>query len=192
MIGPHGVRRRVQTARARRPLRPDERRRFVGIDDDPQAAGLIEGIAAELDAAVELAAAGEVDLLALRLESLDILTHALFSPLASTRQDDGRSNLLAAYRYIDARLGDLDAALDVDDVLVVMSDHGIRSAMEHESDALFVAVGGGVPSGRAAGRPDLRGVARTLAGLMGVDTVWPATGVAAWLEADEERHALTR
>jgi hypothetical protein len=35
-------------------------------------------------------------------------------------------------------------------------------------------------------------VARTLAGLMGVDTVWPATGVAAWLEADEERHALTR
>jgi hypothetical protein len=192
MIGPHGVRRRVQTARARRPLRPDERRRFVGIDDDPQAAGRIEGIAAELDAAVELAAAGEVDLLALRLESLDILTHALFSPLASTRQDDGRSNLLAAYRYIDARLGDLDAALDVDDVLVVMSDHGIRSAMEHESDALFVAVGGGVPSGRAAGRPDLRGVARTLAGLMGVDTVWPATGVAAWLEADEERHALTR
>jgi hypothetical protein len=188
MVGPRGQRRRVQTARARRPLRPDERRRFEGIDEDPQAAGHVEGIAAQLDAALELANAGEVDLLALRLESLDILTHALFSPLASTRQDDGRSNLLAAYRYIDARIGELDARLDGDDVLVVMSDHGIRSAMEHESDALFVAVGGNVPVGRAAGRPDLRGVGRTLAAFVGVAAPWPATGVAAWLEG-EERHA---
>jgi hypothetical protein len=192
MIGPHGVRRRVRTARVRRPLHPQELRRFEGIADDPQAVGHVESMAAELDAAVELATAGEVDLLALRLESLDILTHALYSRLASTRQDDGRSNLLAAYRYIDARIADLEAVLDEDDVLVVMSDHGIRTAMEHEEDALFVAVGAGVPVGRAAGTPDLRGVARTLAALAGVETSWPATGVAAWLEAGATRHAAAQ
>jgi len=189
MVGPRGDRRRVKTARARRPLRPAELASFPDLAQNPQASGHLESIAAELDAAVEIAEAGEVDLLALRLESLDILTHALFSEIAGTRQDDGHSNLLAAYRYVDARLGELEAALDEDDVLVVMSDHGIRSAMEHESDAVFVAAGAGVPAGRAPGRPDLRGVAHTLAALVGVETSWPATGVALWLEPRAVEHA---
>jgi hypothetical protein len=64
--------------------------------------------------------------------------------------------------------------------------------MEHEEDAIFVAVGAGVPVGRAAGRPDLRGVARTLAALAGVETSWPATGVAAWLEHGTSRLADAR
>ena len=189
MVGPRGARRRVKTARVRRPLRPAELASFPDLTQNPQASGHLESIAAELDAAVEIAEAGEVDLLALRLESLDILTHALFSEIAGTRQDDGHSNLLAAYRYIDARLGELWSELDEDDVLVVMSDHGIRSAMEHESDAVFVAAGAGVPAGRAPGRPDLRGVAHTLAALVGVETSWPATGVALWLEPRAVEHA---
>ena len=61
-----------------------------------------------------------------------------------------------------------------------MSDHGIRTTMQHDPSAVFVAVGAGVPHGRAAGRPALVGVARVLAGLLGVETDWPDTGVAPW------------
>jgi hypothetical protein len=50
--------------------------------------------------------------------------------------------------------------------------------MEHSPQALFVAVGGGVPVGRAPGEPDLRGVSRVLADLLGVATEWPDLGVA--------------
>jgi len=176
-VGPHGRHAMVARARARRPLRPDERRRFAGLDAHVEARGHIEAIAAELDAAREIVDAGDVDLLALRLESLDILTHALYSELAATRQDDGVSNLLAAYRYIDARIATIERALDEDDVLVVMSDHGIRTAMEHERDAIFVAAGAPVVPGRSPGRPDLRGVASVLARWLGTERDWPRTGV---------------
>ena len=84
------------------------------------------------------------------------------------------------YRYIDARLPELRSALDADDVLVVMSDHGIKTSMEHAPDALFVVVGGGVPRGRAPDSPDLGGVARVIASLVGVETDWPDSGVARW------------
>jgi phosphopentomutase len=87
------------------------------------------------------------------------------------------------YRYIDARLEVLHDALDADDVLVVMSDHGIRTAMQHSRDAIFVATGAGVPHGRAPGRPALRGVSRAVADLLAVETDWPDTGVAPWAEA---------
>src|SRR5262249_22527882 len=80
----------------------------------------------------------------------------------------------------DARLLEVDAALDADDVLVVMSDHGIRTAMEHSPQALFVAVGGGIPAGRAPGEPALRGVSRALADLLGVATASPDSGVASF------------
>ena len=63
------------------------------------------------------------------------------------------------------------------DVLIVMSDHGIRTAMEHSRSSLFVASGPRVPQGRAPGWPALRGVSRALADLLGVATSWPDTGV---------------
>ena len=65
-----------------------------------------------------------------------------------------------------------------------MSDHGIRTAMEHDEDAMFVAVGEGIPRGRAPGRPHLRGLPRVLAELFDVETDWPKTGIAPWLEGD--------
>jgi len=91
------------------------------------------------------------------------------------------------YRYIDARIGALHAHLDADDVLIVMSDHGIRTAMEHDRPALFVATGAGVPTGRAPGQPSLRGVSRVLADLLGIATTWPDTGVASWASAVASR-----
>jgi len=37
-----------------------------------------------------------------------------------------------------------------------------------------------VPPGRAPGEPALRGVSRALADLLGVETAWPDSGVAAF------------
>jgi hypothetical protein len=137
-------------------------------------------IAAEFDTAEGMMRSGEVDLMALRIEPLDILTHAHFAAAVRGGQDDGGGLLFSTYRYIDARLGAVHELLDEDDIFVVMSDHGIRTAMEHSRFAFFVATGPGVPSGRAVGEPDLRGVPRVLAELFGVATDWPETGVAPW------------
>ena len=50
-------------------------------------------------------------------------------------------------------------------------------------EALFVASGAGVPTGRATGRPALRGVSRVIADVLGVETTWPDTDVAPWATA---------
>lgn len=178
VIGPRGRRTTAPAAAAYRTLGEAERVRFPGLVEDTRVRGRVEGIASELDAAVGLARASEVDLLMIRLESLDILTHAFYGELTRQRQDDGEGVLLDVYRYIDSRLPELRAALDADDVLIVMSDHGIKTPMEHASDALFVAVGEGIPQGRAPGSPALSGVPRVLAALLGVDQSWPDSGVA--------------
>ena len=180
VTGPEGARSRFALAASARDLAASERERWpllAAVRAERDAIHL-RTIAAELDAARDLARAGELDLWLLRIEPLDILTHAHFAAAVSDGQDDGERLLFEVYRYIDARLGEIDAALDADDVLVVMSDHGIRTAMEHSPQAIFVAVGGGVPKGRAAGEPDLRGVSRVLADLLGVATEWPDEGVA--------------
>ena len=144
-------------------------------------------IAAEFDTAAEIARAREVDFLALRIESLDILTHSYFAQTARTGQDNGNRFLYELYRYIDTRLGEVHNLLDEDDILIVMSDHGIRTAMEHSRHAMFVATGRGVPLGRADGRPALRGVSAVVADLMGLDTNWPRTGVAPWARVSSAR-----
>jgi phosphopentomutase len=87
------------------------------------------------------------------------------------------------YRYIDARLGEVHDLLDADDVMIAMSDHGIRTAMEHSRHALFVVAGPGVPVGRAAGSPPLRGVPRMVADLLDVTTDWSDAGLAPWARA---------
>jgi hypothetical protein len=183
--GPGGARRQLALGSAARDLRADERARWpelVGLRSERDTF-YVQTIAAELDAATELVREGVIDLIALRVEPLDILTHAHFAEISANGQDDGRGLLFAVYRYIDARLEVLHDALDADDVLVVMSDHGIRTAMQHSRDAIFVATGAGVPHGRAPGRPALRGVSRAVADLLAVETDWPDTGVAPWAEA---------
>jgi len=175
--GPDGAEREGPRLEAWRELTPAESAEWPDAASD-RAHDHARTIAAEMDAALALARGGEVDLLLLRIEPLDLLTHELFGELTRTRQDDGRSGLLDAYRYLDRRIGELWNALDADDVLVVLSDHGIRTAMEHADDAIFVAVGPGIAPGRAPGRPEIAGVPRALASLFGVETVWPETGVA--------------
>ena len=182
VTGPNGRHRRIPLATSARDLDAAERERWpalAAVREERDAIHL-RTIAAEFDAAEQIVRAGEVDLFALRIEPLDILTHAHFAAAVRDGQDDGRGLLFAVYRYIDARLGAVHDLLDGDDVLIAMSDHGIRTAMEHSRQAIFVAAGPGVPPGRAAGTPELRGVARTLADLLGVASDWPDTGVAPW------------
>jgi len=194
IVGPHGDHRALPSQSAYRPLRPEERERYPALEHDPDTKKFAETIAAEMDAAERIVREGEVDFLFLRLEALDLITHAHYRPLDGRGQDDGEGTLLDAYRFIDARLTALDALLDRDDWLVVLSDHGIRSAMQHEEDAIFAVLGEGVPPGRVDGRPALRGVPRSLAAMFDVETDWPETGASPWLEgrAPAERVADAR
>jgi hypothetical protein len=185
ITGPEGLRRRLPIATSSRDLDRSERDRWPGlVESTPERDALhLRTIAAEFDMASEIARAGEIDFLALRIEPLDILTHAHFAHTVRTGQDDGNHFLFEVYRYIDARLGETHNLLDEDDIFIVMSDHGIRTAMEHSRHALFVATGRGVPAGRADGWPALRGVSAVVADLMGLEENWPRTGVAPWARA---------
>ena len=179
VTGPDGARRRVPLAASARDLDANERARFSGLAAVRAERDRVHlrSIAAQLDAARELVAARELDLFALRVESLDILTHAHFAEAVRDGQDDGAGLLFDVYRYLDTRLAELHAELDADDVLVVMSDHGIRTAMEHDRPALFIATGPGLPVTRIPGAPSLRGVPHALARLVGVETAWPDAGL---------------
>ncbi|HEY5656769.1 MAG TPA: hypothetical protein VIY27_03180 [Myxococcota bacterium] len=185
VMGPGSAERRLALGSTARDLTAEERARWPALAEptSERDAFYVQTIAAELDATEQLTRAGEIDLIAVRIEPLDILTHAHFAEIGADGQDDGRGLLFEVYRYIDARLEAVHNALDADDVLVVMSDHGIRTAMQHSRDAFLVAVGAGVPRGRAPGRPALRGVSRALADLLAVETDWPDTGVAPWATA---------
>ncbi len=179
VTGPDGARRRVPLVSSARDLDADERARFPGLAavNAERDRVHLRSIAAQMDAAQALVAARELDLFALRVEALDILTHAHFAQAVRNGQDDGAGLLFDVYRYLDTRLGDLYQELDADDVLVVMSDHGIRTAMEHDEHALFILNGPGLPITRIPGMPSLRGVPRALAQLVGVETPWPDAGL---------------
>lgn len=179
ITGPHGAQRAATGYSGSRTLEPmEEAALFAGLlPEGTTAREHLEEMAADFDTALAFARQGEVDLMMLRVDSLDLLTHLSFDDVIETEQDDGARLLHRVYRYVDRRLGELFEALDRDDILVVLSDHGIRTPLEHDRRALFVAAGGDVPPGRAAGQPALRGVGRLLADLLGVPTAWPATGI---------------
>ncbi len=186
VTGPFGRTRRIPIHRSARDLRADERERFPTLAQaatQGRDAQHIRTIAAELDTAEEIVDEGSVDLLALRIEPFDILTHAHFAETVRDGQDDGAPLLYDVYRYVDARIADVHSRIDADDVFIVMSDHGIRTSMEHSPHGIFVATGPDIPHGRAAGRPALRGVSIVLANLLGVAAEWPDTGVAPWSTA---------
>ena len=189
ITGPNGLRRRLAIATSSRDLDDEERKRWPKLATDSERDAVhLRTIAAEFDTAAEIAGAGEIDFLALRIESLDILTHSHFAQTVRTGQDDADDFLYELYRYIDTRLGEVQNLLDEDDIFIVMSDHGIRTAMEHSRHAMFVATGLGVPRGRADGQPALRGVSGAVADLMGLDASWPRTGVAPWAGTSTARN----
>lgn len=181
MLGPGGRRRHFQDWRTDRTLGPEEQEFFRsppgGLRED-----WIEEIAAALDAGIRAVEHPEVDLLMLRIAPFDTATHASYSTVSETGQDDGRHALYDLYRYVDHRLAEIYGRIDADDVLIVMSDHGIRTSTEHDWRCIFVAAGETVPRGRLAGTPEIGGVSRLLAELLEVETTWPWAGFETWAE----------
>jgi hypothetical protein len=177
--GPHGVVRTAGGYQGSRELDPDEQRDFPAMAsvERREDRSLIREMAADFDTLATFAGDPGVDLTVLRVASLDILTHAHFADEVRSGSSGGAGLLAEVYRYIDRRLAELDGAMDEDDLLIVMSDHGIRTALEHDRSSLFLAVGAGLPPGRLEGMPELRGLGRLLADLFGVDNDWPATGI---------------
>jgi hypothetical protein len=179
-VGPHGAIRPPVRVAAWRPLAAEERSSVRGLEQAFSGADVETNFteaAALLDASAGLLREGRSDLLLLRVATMDILTHRSYAGLSAGGQDDGQNPLLTLYRYADRRLGDLLAALDSDDFLVLLSDHGIQTAMQHDDRCVFVAVGPGVEPGRIEGTPSIRGLPRLLADLLGVPTRWPDTGL---------------
>jgi hypothetical protein len=172
--GPAGATSLLQP-RGGRDLRPEDGPLTRVEDADDKK--LLGEVAGDFDDAVRIAEHDSADLVLLRVAAFDLLTHGSFAETAKAGQDDGAPLLFAVYRYVDGRIGELYQALDGNDVLVVMSDHGANTALEHHRDALFVAAGGGVVPGRVPGAPELRGVPRMIADFFAVPTDWPATGI---------------
>lgn len=182
--GPRGARGQALALSVGRALREDERTRFPGLLN-PQQHFLndeVKDTAAQFDDAVGLAKEGRVDLLLLRVPATDHSAHATFMTAARGGQDDGQHFLLELYRYCDERLGQLHNSLDQDDVLVVMSDHGLSSHMAHDRRSLFLVAGGDVPVGRSKVIVPLFGLPRMLADLLGVPTEWRRSGLEGWIK----------
>ncbi len=186
VLGPRGATRPPIKLRSARALTDAELTALPGLEipEDRQRLEWLQEAAAVMDDTTELIEDESIDLLLVRVASLDTATHGHLAEVFGG-QDDGRSLLLWYYRYLDRRTGQVWDRLDADDYLVVMSDHSIRNAMEHDRPSLFLLAGPDVPQGRAAGTPHISGVARVLADLLGVETPWPDTGVAPWLTAPE-------
>lgn len=152
-------------------------------DDEGDRYPLLKGeihigpIAAEFDLLEDEASHGAIDVVVMRIEALDLLTHQYFVEVFDEAAADEALKLHAAYRYIDERLGALASRLDADDTLVVMSDHGIATGLKHDERAMWIVNGPGVPVRRLPDTPNLRGVPAALAALVGVQTDWPATGL---------------
>jgi len=186
MVGPRGQRRRFTDWRARRPLTEEEMVRFPVLGDRAVMGKDIWGVeeaAADFDAALIAVQRQEIDLLVQRVASLDIFTHSSYGEVTRAGQEDGDHPFFHFYRYLDYRVGQLHNALDEDDVLIVLSDHGIKTSLQHLEDAFFLAVGDSVPPGRIPETPDFTGVPRMLAELFGVETDWPDSGLGAALLA---------
>lgn len=179
VLGPGDRIRELSGYRSSRPLTAEERELLgepARLDAD-----LLTEMASDFDTLERLARESEIDFVALRVASLDLMTHSRFQTMNRTEQDDGRALLYRTYRYMDRRLAELAAALDGDDVLIVMSDHGIRTAMEHDPRSLFVALGRDVESGRIPGSPPIRHASGWIADLLDVDVDWPGTGETDWI-----------
>lgn len=185
VTGPRGQTRTLPVATVWRTPTATELASFPGLGDHSVgwAPRAFASLAANFDTFVDVVKKPDLDLLALRTDPTDVLTHGYFSQTSVGGQDDGKAVLFDVYRYADSRIGEIVAAIDDDDVLVVMSDHGIATALDHDGHAVFVMAGAGVPVGRAEGTPALLGTGRVLAQLLGVPSDLPDTGIAPWLES---------
>ncbi len=141
-----------------------------------------EEAAGDFDTVQSVLAANQIDFISARVAALDLITHSAFGELTEMGQFDATPLLLVYYQYLDFRIAQLGDELDEDDTLIVMSDHGARSSLEHDPVAVLVMTGPRVRSGLLEGRPALAGVSRLVAEVLSVETEWPDTDLLRLLE----------
>jgi len=189
--GPGDAVRQLEGYRASRPLTPAEQKLLRPTDETANTTEMthqiLEQMAADFDMLDLLAEEPSIDFVSLRVASLDLMTHSHFQAMNRTAQDDGSPLLYRTYRYVDQRLAGVARRLRPGDVLIVMSDHGIRTPMEHDHRAMFVALGTDIMPGRIDGSPAIREVTGWMADLMGVETDWPGAGSAHWITRRSRR-----
>lgn len=181
VVGPGDAVRPLEGYRSSRPLTPEEEE-LLRVDSQILR-GHLQEMAADFDVVAELTGEPGIDFVSVRVAALDLVTHGAFQDFLPSGQDDGGAVLYRTYRYVDRRLGEIYRRLDADDTLIVMSDHGIRTPMEHDRRALFVALGAGVEPGRTDEVPPLQHVSGWIADLLGVDVDWPGNGTQEWIES---------
>ena len=181
---------RTRRARSRRARSARASRELATLASERDA-HLVHAIAAELDAAAAIAREREVDFFALRVEPLDILTHAHFAEAVRDGQDDGAGLLFSRLPLPRRapRRGRRRARRRR------RADRDVRPRHPHRDGALArrdLRRGGRRRAGRAA-RPGARRCAASRArraDLLGVATRWPDTGVAPF--ASGERALASR
>lgn len=175
IVGPGGARSAVHLSLGRAVAASEWGRSTDVRALDGEFASFFGQISAEFDAVVAQARSAEVDLVLLRVEQTDLLTHGTYARYNRTAQDDGEGDLFAAYRLVDKRLAELTAILDADDAVLFVSDHGIQSSLIHSPHAVFVVAGAGEP-GSFVEQPPIDVFPRLLCELLGVapDPRWPS------------------
>ena len=82
------------------------------------------------------------DFMLLRFPAVDIMSHKYF---ATVRDQPEENPMVEVYRHWDVMLGRLIEALDQDDTLIVVSDHGIQDSLLHHIQCMLVLDGPGLP-----------------------------------------------
>ena len=171
ITGPLGAQRLLPARAARRPLTAQEA--ALVHTTDTEVTALLESGVAVMDHTVALLANDTADILWVRVDALDTATHATLAQANTPGPAGAVAPLWDFYRLLDHALLGVLAALDKDDALVVLSDHGIINAMEHDPAALFVLLAPNITPKRIPDGLPLGFVARLVADLAGVSTPWP-------------------
>lgn len=109
-----------------------------------------------------------LDFAMVHVDGTDTLAHTTGNELRRAHGSTPPA-LLSLYRYVDHRLAAVLPQVDEDDVLVVFSDHGIQNAVEHDEQALFLALGGGIEPATFDDVVPLDGIPHLLLSLLNVD-----------------------
>ena len=106
----------------------------------------------------------------LRLPAYDVLSHSLFENKDS--HSEGNLLLEVFYIYFDQLIGKIRKDLDADDTLIIISDHGIQTSLQHDQISLFLAEGPNIPKNSQFARFDIQYFPKLLTSLV-LDQKWP-------------------
>lgn len=103
-----------------------------------------EAAAAQLDTLISQVKDERADLYLYRYDPTDLLAHNNLPTWSNAGAMKEHSIFFDSYIYLDRRVSELEAALDADDILFIVSDHGTQNSATHDQRSLFVAAAPGI------------------------------------------------